>query len=134
MKGTTSSLKELASTLFELDLREATRFSCHSRQRLTITVRPNFGGLDARVWDISTKGIALVSDQPIQPGWQLAILWHFGPPERWHTLHAQVVRVAPRPDGSWLAGCQFDARLQLADVEAFLSHVPGPEHQAVHDE
>ena len=120
MQFATSFLKELAHTRPELDLREAARFGCHSRHRLRVSIRHSFTAFEARAWDVSTKGIALVFDKPIQIGWRLAILWHFGQPQRWRTVLAEVVHIAPREDGLWRAGCRFDEHLEACDVEAFL--------------
>jgi hypothetical protein len=110
----------LPETQYDLDVREAPRFGCPVLARLRVIVRPSFVPVTMTVKDISAKGIGFLYDLHIEPGARLAIFWRFGGAQRWRTLCARVVRLAPRPDGGWLVGCMFQERLQDADLEVLL--------------
>jgi hypothetical protein len=115
-----------APTQPQVDLREAPRHCCPDRHELRVAVRPTFLPMTVLVKDISTKGIGLLVESHIAPGACLAIPWMYGPPERWRTVRATVVRLAPRRDGGWVAGCVFVERLEPRDIEAFLKHERRP--------
>jgi hypothetical protein len=82
--------------------------------------------ITVHVKDISTKGIGLIVQSYIAPGTCLALPWMVGPPSKWRTLRVKVVRLSARRDGSWLVGCQFDKRLEQADVEQYLGQARAP--------
>jgi hypothetical protein len=112
----------MADTQYDIDTREAPRYGCPRRPVIRLTVRPSFAAIAAGVRDISTKGVGLLCEGPIEPGSSLAVLWDYGPPHSWRTLRAHVARTAPRRRGGWLVGCLFDERLEPDDLEAFLRH------------
>jgi hypothetical protein len=114
----------LAETQSEIDVRESPRFRCPTQPTLRIMVRPSFIPVNVRVHDISAKGIGLVCDKHLESGACLAVLWKYGSADRWRTLRARVVRLTPRRDGKWVAGCVFAEPLQPADMEAFLRLPP----------
>ena len=110
----------LAETHYEIDTREAPRFGCYGRPLLKVMIRPSFLPVMTGVRDISTKGMGLACDRLIPPGACLAVLWDYGPPERWRTLRARVSRASAAVRGGWVIGCTFLERLQLCDVDAFM--------------
>ena len=116
----------LAQTQCDIDLREVPRYGCPDRPGVRVSVRPNFVPTTVVVKDISTKGVGLLIDSYLAPGSCLALPWMYGPPERWRTLRANVVRLSPRRDGGWVAGCVFQERLEPCDIEAFLKHQRRP--------
>jgi hypothetical protein len=116
----------LAETQYDLDTREAPRFGCPVRPALRVMVRPSFLPITVIVNDISCKGAGLLCESHIEPGACLAAFWKYGPPHRWRTLRLKVVRLAPRRDGGWIAGCVFAEHLQPGELEAFLCYRQQP--------
>ncbi len=110
----------LPETQYDIDVREAPRFGCPMRSPVRVIIRPSFLPLTVAVNDVSAKGIGLLCDTYIEPGASLAIFWKFGGARRWRTIRARVVRLAPRRDGGWVAGCVFHEQLQHTDMEALL--------------
>lgn len=111
----------LIETAPNLDLRAAPRFDCPARPALGVTI----GGAQAPevlgVQDISCRGIGLILSQPVDPDTELAILWHFGPVERWRTIRAATVRRAQGRAG-WVVGCVLEEPLDSSEVFAFLRY------------
>ncbi len=105
LQQSTRMVNFLAETLYDLDVREAPRFDCPTKPTLRIMVRPSFVPVNVTVNDISSKGIGLVCEKHLESGADLAVLWKYGTADRWRTLRARVVRLAPRRDGTWVAGC-----------------------------
>jgi hypothetical protein len=114
----------VAETQSEIDIRESPRFGCPTLPTLRIMIRPSFIPINVRVNDISAKGVGLVSEKHLESGTSLAVLWKYGTADRWRTLRARVVRLSPRRDGNWVAGCVFAEPLQPDDMEAFLRLKP----------
>lgn len=114
----------LAETQLELDIREAPRFRSQTQPTLRIMIRPSFIPVNVKVHDISAKGVGLVSEKHLESGACLALLWKYGTADRWRTLRARVVRLSPRRDGNWVAGCVFAEPLLPNDMEAFLRLKP----------
>jgi hypothetical protein len=112
----------LPKTKSDIDIREAARFSGPARPKLRVMIRPSFLPVTVAVSDISTKGVGLLCESHIEPGSCLALLWKYGSVDRWRTLRVRVVRLTPRRDGGWVAGCVFGEQLQPADMEAFLKY------------
>jgi PilZ domain len=110
----------LPETQYDIDVREAPRFGCPLRSQLRVIIRPSFLPVTVTVNDVSAKGIGLLCEAHIELGACLAIFWKFGGAQRWRTVRARVVRLAPRRDGGWVAGCVFQDPLQNADLEALL--------------
>jgi hypothetical protein len=100
----------------------------HCRRVVTISVRPALVlvPLVVGVRGVSTRRVGLVSDRPLQPDAQLAILWNFGLQRSWRTVHACVARVAPVRTGGWLVTCAIREPLEPEDVEAFLTSRSAP--------
>jgi len=117
----------LPETRNDVDLREAPRFDCPVRPRLRIMIRPSFLPITVAVSDISFKGVGLLCESHIEPGSCLALLWKYGSADRWRTIRARVVRVAPRRDGGWVVGCVFAEHLHPADMGAFLRYPLTPD-------
>jgi PilZ domain len=126
LQQSTRMVNLLAETLYDLDVREAPRFDCPTKPTLRIMVRPSFVPVNVTVNDISSKGIGLVCEKHLESGADLAVLWKYGTADRWRTLRARVVRLAPRRDGTWVAGCVFAEPLQPDDMEAILRIQPDP--------
>jgi hypothetical protein len=126
VKSTTRVANPIAETNPDLDIREVPRAACLLRPSLRVMVRPSFLPLTVLVQDISSKGVGLLCESHMPPGTELAILWMYGPPEEWRTLRAKVVRLSPRRDGGWVAGCVFAARLFPGELETFLRYQGTP--------
>jgi hypothetical protein len=124
----------LAETQFDFEMREVPRFSCTVRPQVRVAVRPNFLPTTVHVKDISTKGIGLLVDSHLAPGACVAVPWMYGSPERWRTLRAHVVRLAPRHDGGWVAGCVFDEWLDDHEVEDFVKYGHRPLPRVLDDQ
>jgi PilZ domain len=103
-----------------VDLRGARRFDCPGHPSLGVVVCPLAAPVAVAVKDVSSNGIALLCDEPIEPGTPLTVLWQFGPVSRWRTLRAVAVRHVPQPDGGWIVGCAFAEWLDTGDVLGFL--------------
>jgi PilZ domain len=118
----------LPKTLGDTDIREEPRAACPMRPALRIMIRPSFLPITVVVQDISSKGIGLLCDSHLALDACLAILWMYGPPNEWRTVQARVVRLSPRRDGGWVAGCVFAERLRPGEMESFLrfQHEPMP--------
>src|SRR5262249_46674425 len=110
----------LPETQYELDIREAHRFACALKPRVRVMVRPSFLPVDMIVNDISTKGVGLLCEAPVELGSSLALLWQYGDAENWSTVRARVVRLSPRRDGGWVAGCVFERQLRNTQLTEFL--------------
>jgi hypothetical protein len=74
----------------------------------------------ATVCDISACGVGLVLRRRFEPGAGLAIEIPETDTRPGDTLLVKVVRVTPRPDGSWLMGCGFVSELGEDELEALL--------------
>jgi PilZ domain len=80
------------------------------------------GGVDreAQVRDLSTSGVGLLCNGPVQPG-QLLSLRLSGPSTAIAlAMQARVAHAHERADGRWLVGCAFDRRLPDAFVALLL--------------
>ena len=110
----------LPETQYDIDVREVPRFGCPERSRLRVIIRPSFLPITVAVYDVSAKGIGLLSEMHVEPGAVLAIFWNFGGASRWRTIRARAVRLTARPDGGWIVGCIFQDQVQQTDVEALL--------------
>jgi len=88
-----------------------------------VLIRPSFVPMTLVIKDISVKGMSLVAlgpTPPLPPDAELALVWKYGPPQRWRTLRLEVVWQAARPRRGCIVGCMFVERLTEEDVEAFL--------------
>jgi hypothetical protein len=61
----------------------------------------------ARVRNISTGGVGLLLNAPIEPGTALAIEMKTMDPATSLTLPARVVHATKQEGGSWIMGCKF---------------------------
>lgn len=113
--------------------RAAVRLACPHAPLLQAVVRPNFAPVMVLVDDVSTKGVGLLCDEPLEPGVRIAVLWMCGPQQGWRTVRARVIRVAPGLRGGWVVGCVFDEHLQPGDVVALVHHERCPAMTGVRD-
>src|SRR6478609_5140996 len=103
------------------DRREVERQACSHTPLLWYLAETASRPLQARVKDVSVKGIGLVCDHAPALGTVLALHWHFGPEARWKTVPARVMRITPELNGGVLVGCQFAEALPVDDVYALLA-------------
>jgi hypothetical protein len=113
--------------------REAERFACRHSPLLQAVVRPSFAPVTVIVDDVSTKGIGLFCDEPIEPGVRIAVLWMCGQQQQWQTIRARVTRAAPCHKGGWVIGCVFDEHLQPGDVLALVGYERTPTMTGLRD-
>jgi hypothetical protein len=100
---------------------------------LQAVVRPSFAPVTVIVDDVSTKGIGLFCDEPLEPGVRIAVLWICGQQQHWQTIRARVTRAAPCDKGGWVIGCVFDEHLQPGDVLALVGYERTPTMTGVRD-
>jgi hypothetical protein len=117
----------------ESERRAAVRYACPHAPLLQAVVRPSFAAVTVLVDDVSTTGVGLFCDEPLEVGVRIAVLWRCGPQECWRTVRARVVRVAPGPQGGWIVGCVFDEPLQPGDVVALVRQQCKPEMADLRD-
>jgi hypothetical protein len=108
------------------DRRGARRHPCSQDTPLRVLPRPTFKTLNVRIRDVSTTGIALLTDEPVEVGTALALRWDFGEPTEHKTIMAQVVRLA-HYDNKIMVGCRFDKPIADEDIQALLADAG--EHQ-----
>src|SRR4051812_35602320 len=97
----------LADTHHYLDTRSVLRLGGDGRRVVRVAIRPSLAPMVAAVRELSCQGVGLRCDRPLEPDTCLAVLWNFGPPSRWRTARARVVRVGPCRRGGWLMRCAF---------------------------
>ncbi len=90
---------------------------------------PQAGGLwwQGTVLDVSTRGLRLLMNRPIEAGTSLTITLPGGPVEgRRRVLGARVVRVTERDDG-WDAGCRLlGSKLTEDEIRVLAGEVRPP--------
>jgi hypothetical protein len=74
----------------------------------------------ARIWDISTGGMALVVPHSYEPGALLSVVPEVLPESLSPALEARVLAVTPHGDGLWMARCEFLTPLGEDELEALL--------------
>jgi len=84
--------------------------------------------LDANVTDVSTQGIAFVSEARIEPGTHLTMeVLSPGRPRR-HMELVRVVHSESLEDGKWLTGCSFVEKFKGRTPEQWSSNAAqGPD-------
>jgi c-di-GMP-binding flagellar brake protein YcgR len=96
------------------------------------TYRPADGGdsppLTARVRNISRGGVRLLLRQAVDSGTLLSIDFPAVEDRPAYTMLATVLHVTAHGEGEWAAGCAFACQLSEADVQAFVTQRPPPEH------
>jgi len=96
--------------------RSTVRHHCPSGPRRQLFFLGSEEVLNANVTDVSTQGIAFVSEARIEPGTHLLMeVLSPGRPRR-HMELVRVVHSESVEEGKWLAGCSF--------VERFKGHTP----------
>jgi hypothetical protein len=70
----------------------------------------------ASVWDVSIKGIGLVTEQRLEPGTSLTI--PLKTDKELPELKAHVKHARKLPPGKWLLGCDFSRFLTSDDILA----------------
>jgi len=96
--------------------RSTVRHHCPSGPRRQLFFLGSDDVLNANVTDVSTQGIAFVSEAQIEPGTHLVMeVLSPGQPRR-HMELVRVVHREPLEDGKWLTGCSF--------VEKSKGHTP----------
>ena len=109
-----------AQTAADIDLRQAPRHYCANVRITRVLAKPTFHCLIAYVRDISIKGVCLRSFEPVPPGSRVAIDWNFDDPRRHRNVLARVVHSSLQADQLWSLGCEFEAPLTEAEVQALL--------------
>jgi PilZ domain len=74
----------------------------------------------ARVRNISTGGVGLLLDAPIEPGTDLVVEMKTMDPATSLTLPARVVHATMQEEGSWIVGCKFFTRPAEEELLALL--------------
>jgi hypothetical protein len=74
----------------------------------------------AKVRDISTTGLGLLVDCPLEGGTRLAVEMQLTQDGIGLSLCARVTRCLPRGDGLWTADCEFGAPLRDDEVEVLV--------------
>jgi len=96
--------------------RSAVRHHCPSGPRRQLYFLGTEEVLNAKVTDVSTEGIAFVSETPVEPGTHLLMeVLSPGRPHR-HMELVRVVHCKSVEEGLWLSGCSF--------VEKFKGRTP----------
>lgn len=94
--------------------RSTVRHHCPSGPRRQLFFLGSEAVMNANVTDVSTEGIAFVSEVPVEPGTHLLMeVLSLGHPRR-HMELVRVVHSESVEEGKWLAGCSF--------VENFKGH------------
>jgi hypothetical protein len=87
-----------------------------------MTVPPDADNSPAIVFDISCKGIGLLTVVPLEPGAKVALTWEHGPSHHHRTITATVVHTSVGRDNSWRVGCTLDTTLEPKELRAFLRY------------
>jgi hypothetical protein len=108
--------------------RSTVRHHCPSGPRRELFVIGSDDVLNVNVMDVSTQGIAFVSEAPVEPGTHLLMeVLSTGRPRR-HMELIHVVRSEPLEEEKWLTGCSFVEKFQTHLPEQWLSNAEhGPE-------
>jgi hypothetical protein len=102
-----------------VERRAAVRYAC----RLTSACQPMPEGESlgpARVVDISSTGVGLLIDRPIEPETLLSVELQSDDPTLSYTLLVEVRHARARQPGEWLLGCVFARELSAFELKALL--------------
>jgi hypothetical protein len=102
--------------------RDTRRRVLRRRAILTIAAPPLFDNTPALVIDITSKGVGLLTELPLETGVRLSLVFEFGHKRNHRTIAATVVHAVLKRRGSWRVGCTFDIPLEAPVLRAFLRH------------
>lgn len=101
------------------DRRASVRFRCERLPVSRAFISNSFTTLNARIVDMSTSGVGLLLDQPLEAGTRLNIELS-GTLASLFELVAEVKNVAALPDGTWRCGCALLWTLTEDEVRLLL--------------
>lgn len=102
--------------------RSVVRHHCPSGPRRQLFFLGSDNVLNVNVTDVSTRGIAFVSETPVQPGTNLLLeVLSPGRPHR-HMELIRVVRCESVEEGKWLTGCSFVEKFEGRTPEQWSSN------------
>jgi hypothetical protein len=119
MTGSPSVFEEPAPTT-AADRRAAVRYPCEVEATCQDPSDSDGECWSARVRDISTSGIGLLSTRPFDPGTALRVEMQSEDEAFGYTLMARVVHAVPQSGAEWLLGCAFARALSEAEVRNLL--------------
>jgi PilZ domain len=104
-----------------LERRESERFRCNWYPTVSFLARARtlLAGRGV-IRDVSRTGIALISEQILEPGTLLAIQLRSQQHGYSDVLSARIVRVVHQDDGSCLLGCRLSRSLSNDELAALL--------------
>jgi hypothetical protein len=110
--------------------RSTARHHCPSGPRRQLFFLGTEEVLNANVTDVSTQGIAFVSEALVKPGTHLLMeVLSLGRPRR-HMELVRVVHSESVEEGKWLAGCSFVEKFKSRTPDQWSSNAEqGPEGQ-----
>lgn len=105
---------------FESDQRSFVRYPCPTKAAYQFVNAPERKTGQARVINISPKGIAVTVSEFIEVATLLNLELQSANGAKKLTVLASVTRVIPHADGEWSLGCNFISRLGDKDLQALI--------------
>jgi hypothetical protein len=93
--------------------RAQVRYRCERPAVGRVFIASSYRSLPARIFDLSAKGIGLLTEQRFEPGTRLNV--ELEGSSAAFEIVADVVHATAQPDGGWLCGCALV--WQLSDDE-----------------
>ena len=111
------ALLEVTSVTRRKPHRGETRLPAEGTARLTVITAdqlPSGASFTARLLDVSTRGAAFATEQPLQPGDHIHVHLHIESHQA--STAARVTNTSHQPFGRTRIGCQFKNPLQIAGL------------------
>jgi hypothetical protein len=80
----------------------------------------------SQVYNLSRGGLAVLLDDPIEPGTVLRVGLLNGSGNFWHLKVMRVVHTTPLAEGQWVVGSRFLTRLTEKELQGLLRAEPSP--------
>jgi hypothetical protein len=104
----------------EDDPRDWLRFRCDVEATFELTADPTSPPCEARVVNISPRGVGLLVDRPVPAGALLSLELRGAGGDVRRSMLACAVHVTARPGPEWVVGCSFPRELSESDLQALL--------------
>lgn len=100
--------------------RATVRYRCPPATHGRVFIADSYKSAGAWIMDLSVAGVGLLMDRCLEPGTRVLIEIGKSKQVAAFEFGALVAHCTRQPDGAWLVGCAFVARLSDDDLEALL--------------
>jgi hypothetical protein len=110
----------LANDFAGVNRRACVRYRCTRPLPRRMALAESYTSLDGWLVDVSTSGLALLLDCPLDVGTLLFVELESATESVPVELLASIVRVTANSEAEWLVGCELVNRLSEAELKALL--------------